>query len=74
MSLDLGQLTLWQNITIAVLIGLTFIFSVVKVLIWPPYSKYFDGIWFTIHEPKLSVSSFIAISLTNSGSILGGPL
>ena len=31
MSLDLGQLTLWQNITIAVLIGLTFIFSVVKL-------------------------------------------
>ena len=31
MSLDLGQLTLWQNITVAVLIGLTFIFSVVKL-------------------------------------------
>lgn len=31
MSLDLGQLTLWQNITIAVLIGLTFIFSVIKL-------------------------------------------
>ena len=31
MSLDLGQLTLWQNITIAVLIGLAFIFSVVKL-------------------------------------------
>jgi MFS family permease len=31
MSLDLGQLTLWQNITVAVLIGLTFIFSVIKI-------------------------------------------
>jgi len=31
MSLDLGQLTLWQNITVAVLIGLTFIFSVIKL-------------------------------------------
>ena len=31
MSLDLGQLALWQNITIAVLIGLTFIFSVIKL-------------------------------------------
>tara|TARA_B100001013_G_scaffold85834_1_gene47107 strand:+ start:1015 stop:1395 length:381 start_codon:yes stop_codon:yes gene_type:complete len=31
MSLDLGQLTLWQNITVAVLLGLTFIFSVIKL-------------------------------------------
>ena len=31
MSLDLGQLALWQSITIAVLIGLTFIFSVIKL-------------------------------------------
>ena len=31
MSLDLGQLTLWQNITVAVLIGLTFIFSFIKL-------------------------------------------
>ena len=31
MSIDLGQLALWQNITIAVLIGLTFIFSVIKL-------------------------------------------
>lgn len=31
MSLDLGQLTLWQNITVAVLVGLTFIFSVIKI-------------------------------------------
>ena len=31
MSLDLGQLALWQNITLAVLVGLTFIFSVIKL-------------------------------------------
>ena len=31
MSLDLGQLALWQNIAIAVLLGLTFIFSVIKL-------------------------------------------
>jgi len=31
MSLDLGQLSLWQNITVAVLVGLTFIFSVIKI-------------------------------------------
>jgi len=31
MSLDLGQLSLWQNITVAVLLGLTFIFSVIKI-------------------------------------------
>ena len=30
MSLDLGQLTLWQNITVAVLVGLTFIFLVIQ--------------------------------------------
>ena len=31
MSLDLGQLSLWQNITVAVLLGLTFIFSIIKI-------------------------------------------
>ena len=31
MSLDLGQLALWQNITVAVLIGLTFIYAVIKL-------------------------------------------
>ncbi len=31
MGLDLGQLTLWQNITVAVLLGLTFIFSIIKL-------------------------------------------
>ena len=31
MSLDLGQLSLWQNITVAVLLGLTFIFSIIKL-------------------------------------------
>ena len=30
MSLDLGQLALWQNITVAILIGLTFIFLIIK--------------------------------------------
>jgi len=30
MSLELGQLSLWQNITIAVLLGLAFIFLVIK--------------------------------------------
>ena len=31
MGLDLGQLALWQNITVAVLLGLTFIFSIIKL-------------------------------------------
>ena len=31
MSLDLGQLSLWQNIAVAVLLGLTFIFSIIKI-------------------------------------------
>ncbi len=31
MSLDLGQLALWQNITVAVLLGLLIIFSVIKI-------------------------------------------
>ena len=31
MSLDLGQLALWQNITVAVLLGLTIIFSIIKI-------------------------------------------
>ena len=31
MSLDLGQLALWQNITVAVLLGLFIIFSVIKI-------------------------------------------
>ena len=33
MSLDLGQLALWQNITVAILIGLTFIFFAVYLVI-----------------------------------------
>ena len=31
MSFDLGQLSLWQNIAIAVVFGLTFIFSIIKI-------------------------------------------
>ena len=30
MSLDLSQLVLWQNIALAVLLGLTLIFSIIK--------------------------------------------
>jgi len=30
MSFDLGELTLWQNISVAVLLGLTFIFVIIK--------------------------------------------